>query len=120
LLQHGLLRGSFLPQLPIRRWRDLTRQCSQLVRHRATACHRIQQVLEDANIKLARVAAEILGVSGRARLDAGIRQVEDPAVRAEMARGRMRSKLPALREALRGRVLDHHRFRRQEPSRFAS
>ncbi len=114
LLQHGLLRGSFIPPLPIRQLRDLTRQRSQLVRHRATACNRIQKVLEDANIKLASVAAEILGVSGRAMLEALIRQVEDPAVLAEMARGRMRSKLPALREALRGRVLDHPRFPLQE------
>jgi len=114
LLQHGLLRGSFIPPLPIRQLRDLTRQRSPLVRHRATACNRIQKVLEDANIKLASVAADILGVSGRAMLEALIRQVEDPAVLAEMARGRMRSKLPALREALRGRVLDHHRFQLQE------
>jgi transposase len=114
LLQHGLLRGSFVPPLPIRQLRDLTRQRSQLVRHRATACNRIQKVLEDANIKLASVAADILGVSGRAMLVALIRQIEDPAELAELARGRMRSKIPALREALRGQVRDHHRFQLQE------
>jgi transposase len=114
LLQHGLLRASFIPPLPIRQLRDLTRQRSQLVRHRATACNRIQKVLEDANIKLASVATDILGVSGRAMLEALLRQVEDPAVLAELARGRMRSKLPALREALRGQVQDHHRFQLQE------
>jgi transposase len=114
LLQHGLLRPSFVPPLPIRQLRDLTRQRSQLVRHRATACNRIHKVLEDANIKLASVAADILGVSGRAMLAALIRQVEDPAELAELARGRMRSKLPALREALRGQVRDHHRFQLQE------
>jgi transposase len=114
LLQHGLLRPSFVPPLPIRQLRDLTRQRSQLVRHRATACNRIQKVLEDANIKLAGVARDILGVSGRAMLKALINQVEDPAVLAELARGRMRSKLPALREALRGQVRDHHRFQLQE------
>lgn len=113
-LQHGLLRPSFVPPLPIRQLRDLTRQRSQLVRHRATACNRIQKVLKDANIKLASVAADILGVSGRAMLAAMIRQVEDPAELAELARGRMRSKLPALREALRGQVRDHHRFQLQE------
>ena len=114
LLQHGLLRASFVPPLPIRQLRDLTRRRSQLVRHRATACNRIQKVLEDADIKLARVAADIRGVSGRAMLAALIRQVEDPATLAELARGRMRSKLPALREALRGPVRDHHRFPLQE------
>jgi transposase len=114
LLQHGLLHPSFIPPLPIRQLRDLTRQRSQLVRHRATACNRIQKVLEDANIKLAGVARDILGVSGRAMLGALIRCVEDPAELAELARGRMRSKLPALREALRGQVRDHHRFQLQE------
>jgi transposase len=114
LLQYGLLHNSFIPPLPIRQLRDLTRQRSQLVRHRATACNRIQKVLEDANIKLSSVAADILGVSGRAMLRALIQHVEDPVVLAELARGRMRSKIPALREALRGRVLDHHRFQLQE------
>jgi transposase len=114
LLQHGLLRPSFVSPLPIRQLRDLTRQRSQLVRHRATACNRIQKVLEDANIKLARVAADILGVSGRAMLTALIREVTDPAELVELARGRMRSKLPALREALRGQVRDHHRFQLQK------
>jgi transposase len=114
LLQFGLLRPSFIPPLPIRQLRDLTRQRTQLVRHRATACNRLQKVLEDANIKLASVAADILGVSGRAMLKALINEVEDPAELAELARGRMRSKLPALREALRGQVRDHHRFQLQE------
>jgi transposase len=114
LLQYGLLRPSFIPPLPIRQLRDLTRQRSQLVRHRATACNRIQKVLEDTNIKLASVAADILGVSGRLMLEALIRGVDDPVVLAELARGRMRSKIPALREALRGQVLDHHRFQLRE------
>jgi transposase len=114
LLQHGLLHASFVPPQPIRELRDLTRQRTQLVRHRATACNRIQKVLEDANIKLAGVARDILGVSGRAMIAALIRRVDDPAVLAELARGRMRSKLPALREALRGEVREHHRFQLQE------
>jgi transposase len=114
LRQHGLLHPSLIPPLPIRQLRDLTRPRSQLVRHRATACNRIQKVLEDANIKLAGVARDLLGVSGRAMLGALIRCVEDPAELAELARGRMRSKLPALREALRGQVRDHHRFPLQE------
>jgi transposase len=110
LLQHGLRHPSFIPPLPIRQLRDLTGQRSQLVRHRATACNRIPKVLEDANIKRAGVARDLLGVSGRARLGALIRCVEDPAALAELARGRMRSKLPALREAWRGQVRDHPRF----------
>jgi transposase len=114
LLQYGLLRPSFVPPRPIRQLRDLTRQRSQLVRHRATACNRIQKVLEDANIKLAGVAADILGVSGRAMLRALSDGVDDPAELAELARGRMRRKRPALREALRGQVLDHHRFQLHE------
>jgi transposase len=114
LLQHGLLKPSFIPPRPIRELRDLTRQRSQLARHRATACNRIQKVLEDCNIKLAGVARDILGVSGRAMLEALIRQVDDPAELADLARGRMRSKIPALRAALRGQVLDHHRFELRE------
>jgi transposase len=110
LLQHGLLRPSFVPPPSIRELRDLTRQRTQLVRHRATAANRIQKVLEDTNIKLASVATDILGVSGRAMLEALIQQVDDPAQLAELARGRLRSKIPALRRALRGHVTDHHRF----------
>lgn len=110
LLQHGLLPSSFVPPPPIRELRDLTRQRTQLVRHRATAANRIQKVLEDANIKLASVAADILGVSGRAMLEAMTQQVDDPERLADLARGRMRSKRPALRRALQGYVTDHHRF----------
>jgi transposase len=110
LLQYGLLRASFVPPPSIRELRDLTRQRTQLVRQRATAANRIQKVLEDANIKLAGVATDILGVSGRAMLEALIQRVDDPARLAEMARGRMRAKIPALRLALRGHVTEHHRF----------
>jgi transposase len=109
-LQHGLLRPSFVPPPSIRELRDLTRQRTQLVRHRATAANRLQKVLEDANIKLAGVVADILGVSGRAMLEALIGQDDDPARLAELARGRMRSKIPALQRALQGHVTEHHRF----------
>lgn len=109
-LQHGLLRPSFVPPPSIRESRDLTRQRTQLVRHRATAGNRVQKVLEDAHIKLAGVAADVLGVSGRAMLEALIRQDDDPARLAELARGRMRSKIPALQRAPRGHVTEHHRF----------
>jgi transposase len=110
LLQCGLLRGSFVPPPEIRQLRDLTRQRSQLVADRARVVNRIQKVLEDANIKLASVATDVLGVSGRAMLEAMIRGESDPALLAEMAKARMRAKLPQLRQALLGKVTDHHRF----------
>jgi transposase len=110
LLQHGLLRASFVPPAPIRELRDLTRQRSQLVAERATAANRLQKVLEDANIKLASVATDILGVSGRAILEALAAGADDPEELAEFARGRMRKKRPELCAALRGRVTEHHRF----------
>jgi transposase len=110
LLQHGLLAPSFVPPPPVRELRDLTRQRTQLVRDRATAANRLQKVLEDANIKLASVASDPLGVSGRAMIRALIAGRSDPADLAELARTRLRHKIPELREALRGRVTDHHRF----------
>jgi len=110
LLQCGLLRGSFVPPPEIRQLRDLTRQRTQLVADRARVANRIQKVLEDANIKLASVATDILGVSGRAMLDAIIGGETDPEVLADMAKRRLRAKLPQLRQALLGKVTDHHRF----------
>lgn len=110
LLQCGLLRGSFVPPPEIRQLRDLTRQRSQLVADRARVANRIQKVLEDANIKLASVATDILGVSGRAMLEAMIRGESDPELLADLAKRRMRAKLPQLRQALLGKVTDHHRF----------
>ena len=110
LLQCGLLRGSFVPPVAIRQLRDLTRQRSQLVADRARVANRIQKVLEDANIKLASVATDILGVSGRAMLEAMIRGESDPKVLADMAQRRLRAKLPQLRQALLGKVTNHHRF----------
>ena len=110
LLQHGLLRPSFVPPTEIRELRDLTRQRSQLVSERAAVANRIQKVLEDANIKLASVASEVLGVSGRAMIAALIGGESDPEELAELARRRLRGKIPQLKQALRGRVSDHHRF----------
>ena len=110
LLQHGLLRPSFVPPAPTRELRDLTRQRAQLVAERAAAVNRLQKVLEDANIKLAAVATDILGVSGRDMLEALAAGEQDAAVLAEKARRRLRNKLPELREALHGRVTEHHRF----------
>jgi transposase len=110
LLQHGLLRASFIPPAPIRELRDLTRQRTQLIGERSAAANRIQKVLEDANIKLASVATDVLGVSGRAMLEALVAGVTDPEQLADLARKRLREKIPALQVALHGRVTDHHRF----------
>jgi len=110
LLQHGLLRASFVPPPPVRELRDLTRQRSQLVAEKATAANRVQKVLEDANIKLASVATDVLGVSGRDMLEAIIAGEDDAEKLADKARKRLRNKIPALQTALRGRVTEHHRF----------
>jgi transposase len=110
LLQHGLLRASFVPDRPIRNLRDLTRQRAQLVGEKASAANRIQKVLEDANIKLGSVATDIPGASGRDMLRALIAGVESADALANLARGLLRKKLPQLRKALTGQVTDHHRF----------
>jgi transposase len=110
LLRHGLLRGSFVPPREQRHLRDLTRQRSKLVEERAAVVNRVQKVLEDANIKLASVATDVMGVSGRAMLAELIRGQADPATMAELARGRMRTKREALTQALTGRVKAQHRF----------
>jgi len=110
LLQHGLLRPSFIPPAPIRALRDLTRQRAQLVHDRATVVNRVQKVLEDANIKLASVATDVMGVSGRAMIRALIAGNTVADDLAALARARLRAKRPELRQALDGRVTDHHRF----------
>jgi transposase len=110
LLEHGLLQRSFVPPPPIRELRDLTRYRKSLVQERAREANRLHKVLEDANIKLSSVATDVLGVSGRAMLDALVSGTTDPKLLAELARGRLRSKLVALREALAGRFRGHHAF----------
>jgi transposase len=110
LLQHGLLRASFVPDRPQRELRDLTRQRVQTIADRSRVSNRIQKVLEDANVKLASVASDPLGASGRAMIRALIQGVMTPEAMAELARQRLRQKIPQLREALRGRVSEHHRF----------
>jgi transposase len=110
LLQCGLLRPSFIPPAPIRAVRDLTRQRTQLIGEKARVANRIQKVLEDTNVKLASVATDVLGKSGRAILNALVDGQTDPAELAELALGRLREKIPRLREALRGKVTEHHRF----------
>jgi transposase len=110
LLQYGLLHPSFVPPTEIRELRDLTRQRAQLVSARTAVSNRIQKVLEDANIKLSSVASDVLGVSGRAMIAALIGGESDPEQLAELARRRLRGKIPQLQRALQGRVSDHHRF----------
>jgi len=109
LLACGLVRGSFVPPAPIQELRDLTRTRKQLVREISQHTLRIQNVLEDANVKVASVLSSILGTSGRTMLDATIAGEEDPERLAELAVGTARKKKAALVEALRGRVTPHHR-----------
>jgi transposase len=110
LLEHGLLRGSFVPPAPIRELRDLTRHRKVVIQERSRAVNRLHKLLQDAGIKLASVATDILGVSGRAMLEALVQGTTDPAVLADLARGKLRKKLPALRQALAGRFRPHHAF----------
>jgi len=107
---HGLVKASFVPPAPIRALRDLTRTRTVITRERTREVQRLEKLLEDAGIKLSSVAAEITGVSGRAMLEALIGGQRDPAVLADLAQRRMRSKIPALTEALTGRFTDHHAF----------
>jgi len=110
LMQYGLLKASFIPPLGQRELRELTRYRSTFVRERANLSNRVQKVLESANIKLASVASDVLGVSGRAMLNALIAGKATPSEMAELAKGRMREKHEELNKALEGRVKPHHRF----------
>jgi len=110
LLQHGLLKGSFIPPLPQRELRDLTRHRTQLVEEKTRTSNRIEKVLEDANIKLGSVASEVLGVSGRAMIQALIEGEKDPGQMADLAQRQLRGKIPDLKKALEGRLTEHHRF----------
>jgi transposase len=108
LLEHGLLRGSFVPPPPLRDLRDLTRYRQTLLEDRTRQVNRLHKVLQEAGIKLASVASDVLGVSGRAMLEALAGGTTDPTALADLARGRLRAKRPALQEALRGRFRVHH------------
>ena len=110
LLECGLLRSSFVPPPPIRELRDLTRYRVQQTRDRSQEVNRLQKVLEDAGIKLASVATDVMGVSGRAMVEALVGGTTDPQVLAELARGQLRKKLPALQRALAGRFRPVHAF----------
>jgi transposase len=108
LLEHGLLRGSFVPPVAIRELRDLTRYRAVLVQDRTREANRLHKVLTDAGIQLASVATNVLGKSGRAMLTALVEGTTDAGVLADLAQGKLRRKLPALREALVGRFRKHH------------
>ena len=110
LLRHGLLRGSYVPARPQRELRELTRYRTSLVRERTAEANRLQKTLEGANIKLASVATDILGKSGRDILQALVAGAEDTAALAQLAQGRLREKIPQLERALAGRVDAHQRF----------
>jgi transposase len=110
LLECGLLKSSFVPPPPIRDLRDLTRYRVQQVRDQAQETNRLHKVLEDAGVKLSTVVSDVMGVSGRAMLAALLEGTRDPVALADLARGRLRSKLPALQRALQGRFRPHHAF----------
>jgi transposase len=110
LLMHGLLKPSFIPPKPQRALRDLTRYRTKVIQERARTVNRVQKLLEGANIKLSSVVTDIMGVSARAMLAALGAGETDPTLMAELARGRLRSKIPELEKALIGIVEPHHRF----------
>jgi transposase len=110
LLEVGLLKSSFVPPPPIRELRDLTRYRVQQVQDRTREVNRLCKVLEDAGLKLTTVVSDVMGVSGRAMLRALVAGTTDPTVLADLARGRLRQKLPELRRALQGQFRRHHAF----------
>jgi len=114
LLAHGLIRPSCVPDRPTRELRELVRYRKSLVRQRTAEVNRVHKVLEGANIKLGSVATDILGKSGRAMLERLVAGETDPTVLAELAKGRLREKLPELAAALRGDMGSHQRFMLRE------
>ena len=110
LLRHGLLRPSFVPDREQRELRELTRYRASLVRERTAEVNRLQKTLEGANIKLGSVATDIMGKSGRQMLDQLVAGQTDPAALADLAKGKLRTKIPALERALVGRFGEHQRF----------
>jgi transposase len=108
--ERQMIRASFVPPPPIRRLRDLTRYRIALVAARTAEKNRVEKLLEDAQIKLSVVASDIFGVSGRAMMAALIAGVRDPRILAQLARARMRAKIPALEEAFVGYFTDHHAY----------
>ena len=110
LLAHGLIRASFIPPAEIRALRDVTRHRKSLIRDRTTAINRVHKLLESTNIKLGNVVSDLMGKSGRAMLNALVAGERNPDVLAQLARGNLVRKIPALTEALRGRFTEHYAF----------
>jgi len=108
LVEHGLVRPSFVPPKPFRELRNLTRYRKTQIEERTREAQRLDKILQDAGVKLSSVASDICGVSGRAMLRALVDGTRDPDVLAELAKGTLRRKMPALREALDGRFGHHH------------
>jgi transposase len=108
LVEHGLVRESFVPPREQRELRDVVRYRKAKIQERAREVQRVEKTLQDAGIKLSSVASKVLGVSARRMLDALISGTHDPEVLAELARGKLRQKIPALEEALEGRFTGHH------------
>jgi transposase len=118
LLRHGLVRASFIPDRPQRELRELVRYRRRLIQQRSQVVNWIGKVLEGANIKLGSVASDVMGVSGLAMLQAIVAGEDDPEVLAQMAKGQLRDKIPALKEALQGLIGDHQRFMLQSQLRL--
>jgi transposase len=114
LLQHGLVRGSFVPPTEIQDLRDLTRYRIELTQSQNRVANRIQKVLEQANMKLSSVASDTLGVSGQLMIQAIIDGEEDPERLADLAKRKLRQRIPELQVALSGRIRPHHRFMLRE------
>jgi transposase len=110
LLQHGLVKGSYIPEVPQRDLRDLMRYRTSLIQERAREINRVQKVLEDANLKLSSVASNVLGVSGRQMLEAIVAGNDNPEALAQLAKGRLRAKIPQLERALKGQTRSSHRL----------
>lgn len=110
LLAHGLVKGSFIPPQPIRELRELTRYRKSLIDERVREVNRLHKLLQGANLKLSSVASDVMGMSGRRMLEALLEGNTDPEVLADLAKGKLRKKLPDLKKALHGRFNPHHRF----------
>ena len=110
LVRHGLIRKSFVPPQPLRELRDLLRYRTKLIQNRTSERNRLIKLLESANIKLSGVATNVFGLSGMLMLKALVQGETSPQQMADLARGRLRKKLPELQLALDGRLEDHHRF----------
>jgi transposase len=110
LMLHGLLKASFIPAKPQRELRELTRYRTTLVRERSRVVNRVEKLLESTNLKLSSVVTDVMGVSAKAMLTELVAGATDPQALAELAKGRLRTKLPELEAALTGQVAEHHRF----------